>query len=127
MPVYHVWFATKRRRWLIQGEVLDFVRDQMRAIATEKRLRLLECEAIVDHVHLLIEAADRPALSKAMNYLKGISSRRLTLQFPSYQQDAHIGSFWQHRFAYKEISPAALLNISNYIRTQWDRLSSYER
>ncbi|MPZ50734.1 MAG: IS200/IS605 family transposase [Dehalococcoidia bacterium] len=127
MPLYHVWFATKRRKWLIQGEVVDFVREQMRAIAAEKGLRLLECEAIVDHVHLILETAGRPDLSKAMNYLKGTSSRRLGQQFPDFKQDAGIGSFWQHRYTCKEISPAAVPAVSRYIRTQWERLSSYER
>jgi REP element-mobilizing transposase RayT len=56
MPLYHVWIATKRRKRLLQGEILDFVRPQLRLIATEQSLNLLECEAIIDHVHLLIEA-----------------------------------------------------------------------
>jgi len=62
---------------MIQGEVVDNVREQLRAIAVEKQIRLIEWEAFVDHVHMIIEASDRPELSKAMNYLKGISSRRL--------------------------------------------------
>ena len=127
MPFYHVWFATKRRKWLIQGEVVEFVRQQMRSIAEEKQVNILECEAIVDHVHLIIEAPSRPELSKAMNNLKGISSRRLSIQFPAFKQDAAVGSFWQHRYGSKEITPEALPAVSRYIRTQWDRLSSYER
>ena len=127
MALYHVWFATKRRKWLIQGEVVDFVREQMRDIAAAKGIRLLECEAIVDHVHMLLEVEDRAALSRAMNSLKGASSRRLGQQFPDYRQDASVGSFWQHRYASKEIVPGAVPAVSNYIRTQWDRLSGYER
>ena len=62
-----------------------------------------------------------------MNYLKGISSRRLSIQFPDFKQDAAVSSFWQHRYASKEIPPEALTQVGRYIRTQWERLSSYER
>jgi REP element-mobilizing transposase RayT len=112
---------------MIQGEVLDFVREQLQAIAEEKQIKLIECEAIVDHVHMIIEASGRPELSKAMSYLKGISSRRLGLRFPDYRQDASVDAFWQHRYGWKEISPATLPTVRRYIRTQWERLSSYER
>src|SRR4051794_36283741 len=108
MPLYHVWFATKRRKWLIQGEVVDFVKLQMSSIAEEKGLTLLECEAIVDHVHLLLETSGPGELAKAMNYLKGVSSRRLSQQFPDFKQDGGVSSFWQHRYGSKQVSPAAL-------------------
>jgi putative transposase len=127
LPLYHVWFATRRRKWLIQSEVVDFVREQMRAIADEKGISLIECEAIVDHVHLLLDVPDRPSLSRAMNQLKGISSRRLGQEFPDYRQDTGVATFWQHRYAFKEIAPATVPAIQNYIRTQWERLSSYDR
>src|SRR5688572_33450917 len=112
MALYHVWFATKQRKWLIRGEVVDFLRQQLRSIAEEKQLTLLECEAIVDPVHLLIEAPGRLELSRAMNHLKGISSRRLSIQFPDFKQDANVGSFWQHRYGFKELPSEALPTVS---------------
>jgi REP element-mobilizing transposase RayT len=48
MPLYHVWFATKRRKWLLQGEILDHMRRLLREIALEKQIQLIEAEAIVD-------------------------------------------------------------------------------
>jgi REP element-mobilizing transposase RayT len=62
-----------------------------------------------------------------MNYLKGVSSRRLSLQFPDFKQDAQVNSFWQHRYGFKELPAGAMPTVSEYIRTQWDRLESYER
>jgi REP element-mobilizing transposase RayT len=53
MPYFHVWFATKGRKRLLQeGDVLDAVRELLPAIAAENSIRLLEFEAVVDHVHL---------------------------------------------------------------------------
>ena len=41
-------------------------------IAKSKGLALIECEAIVDHLHLLLDLDDDAKLPRAMNDLKGI-------------------------------------------------------
>ena len=127
MPLYHVWFATKRRKWLLQGDVAAAVKESMWAIAREKNLKLMECETMVDHVHLLIAADDKEQLSKAMNLLKGVASRRLFQKFPELKLDAGVNSFWQHRYAAKEVAEPAAVAVGQYIRTQWERLAKYER
>ena len=125
MPLYHVWFATKQRKWLLQGEIQDAARAEFDAIAQRQGIELLEREAIVDHVHMLLRAPDRPALSEAMNYLKGASSRALFLKYPSIKFDANTNSFWQAKFGSKIIPPEREEQIRRYIRTQWDRLEGY--
>ena len=97
------------------------------AVAREKNIRLLECETIVDYVHLLVSAEDRTRLSKAMNLLKGVTSRLILQRFPELRLDAGVGAFWQHRYAAKPIPEPAVATVGGYIRTQWDRLEKYER
>ena len=94
MALYHVWFATKRRKWLLQGEVAEATKELIQAVAREKGIKLIECEAVVDHVHLLIAVDTQQALSRAMNLLKGVSSRRIFQRFPELKQDAGINNFW---------------------------------
>jgi putative transposase len=127
MPLYHVWFATKRRKWLLQGDVGEAVKGLMWTVAKEKNISLLECEMIVDHVHLLISTEDRARLSMAMNLLKGVTSRRIFQRFPELKLDARVGAFWQHRYAAKLVPEAAAATVGRYIRTQCDRLDRYER
>jgi len=127
MPLYHVWFATKRRKWLLQGDVGEAVKELMWTAAKEKNVRLSECEVIVDHVHLLISTADRTRLSTAMNLLKGVTSRQIFQRFPELKLDAGVGTFWQHRYGAKLVSEAAAVAVGDYIRSQWDRLEKYER
>jgi putative transposase len=127
MPLYHVWFATKRRKWLLRGGVGEAVKELMWTIAKDKRVRLLECETIVDHVHLLVSAEDTAHLSKAMNLLKGVTSRQIFQRFPELKLDAGLGAFWQHRYAAKLVPEPAAATVGRYVRTQWDRLEKYER
>jgi putative transposase len=127
MPLYHVWFATKTRKWLLQGDIEEAIKESMWTIAKEKNIRLLECETIVDHVHLLVSVEDRANLSRAMNLLKGITSRRVFQVFPELKLDAGVAAFWQHRYAAKLVPESATATVGRYIRTQWDRLEKYER
>lgn len=127
MALYHVWFATKRRKWLLRGDVAEAVIELMKEIAEEKNIQLRECQAMVDHMHLLIETGTRHDLGKAMNLLKGASSRRLFQRFPDLKLDAGISSFWQHRYAAKVVPEPAAAAVGQYIRTQWERLEKYER
>lgn len=127
MPLYHVWFATKRRKWLLEGEVATAAKEMMRTVANENSIKLMECETMVDHVHLLIATDDKAQLSKEMNLLKGTSSRRLFQRFPDLKLDAGVANFWQHRYAAKEVAEPAAAAVGHYIRTQWERLEKYER
>ena len=127
MPLHHVWFSTKRRKWLLQGEVLDAAREQFKEIADREGIKLIEYEAIVDHVHMLLDVDDKAELSRAMNYLKGASARALFLEFPMLKLDAHTNSFWQNGYRSNVVPPEAAEDVRHYIRTQWDRLEKYER
>ena len=127
MPLYHVWFATKRRKWLLQGEVAGAAIDLIRQTARDKGIDLRASEPMVDHVHLLLRADDRTGLSKAMNLIKGASSYGIFRRFPELKLDAGVNAFWQHRYGAKEIPDGAAPVVQEYIRTQWDRTEKYER
>jgi len=125
--LYHVWFSTKRRKWLLQGDVNEAAKELTVAVAKEKGIALIECETMVDHVHLLVAAEDRAHLSSVMSLLKGATSRQLFRRFPDLKLDAGINNFWQHRYASKVVPEPAAASVGSYIRTQWDRLDKYER
>ncbi len=96
--LYHVWFATKNRQWLLLGDVETAAKECIRQVAIEKGIRLLECETMVDHVHLLLEAAPTE-LSETIRLLKGGSAYKVFRQFPELKLDAKTNSFWQVRYA----------------------------
>ena len=127
MPLFHVWFATKGRRWMLLGDVQKAAKRELEAVASEKGIALLECEAIVDHVHLLVDVPDLRRLPRVMNDLKGISARRVFAAFPELKMDAGTEHFWQKGYGKRVVPPAAAEATKRYIRTQWERLESYER
>jgi putative transposase len=124
---YHVWFATKRRKWLLQGDIDQAVKGFIREAAHEKGISLLECESAIDHVHLLLRLRPDQTLPRAMNLLKGVSSRRVHQAFLELKLDSGSDHFWQRGYNFVIVEPGSLTTRLRYVRTQKERLEKFER
>jgi putative transposase len=125
-PVYHVWFATKSRKRILEGDIEQRIQALIAETAARYGIRLLALETMIDHVHILICLHDGQNLSKCMNLLKGTSSRRIFQEMPDIKLDAHIDHFWQKRFGSKLVPPGAVHAVRRYIETQKDRPEKYD-
>jgi len=124
---YHVWFATKRRKWLLQGEVDEAAKEFIREAAREKEISLIECETAVDHIHLLLRLRPDQTLPAVMNLLKGIPSRKLHEAFPELKLDSGSNHFWQRGYAFRVVEPGSLESRLRYVKTQKERLEKFDR
>jgi REP-associated tyrosine transposase len=124
MRYYHVWFSTKNRRWLLQGEVTERVKQFLTAVAAEKGIELMECETMIDHVHLLLRATSDHELSLSMKLLKGRSSYETFRALPDLKLDAGVSSLWQRSFNARLVPISQLSTVQRYIQTQDERLES---
>ena len=111
----------------LKGDVDDTLKRLVQQISTEKRIDLIACETAVDHMHVLLRADTREELSRAMNYIKGLSAKRLFEQMPELRMDMGTSNLWQHRYGAKVVPEDALGTVKRYIETQKDRLEKYER
>jgi putative transposase len=125
--IYHVWFATKRRAWLLQEDIERATKDYIREIAQKRGIQLLECESAVDHVHLLLRLDKGQRLPEIMNILKGHSSYRLHKAYPELKLDSRSEHFWQRGYGFSVVEPASLTTRRRYVKTQEERLGKLER
>ena len=123
--IYHVWFATKGRKHLLSGDVGEAAKEAIRTVAIEKGIDLLECEVMVEHVHLLVRPG-RMGLPWTMKLLKGCSSYEVFRQFPELKLDAEADALWQRGYGAKLVPGEALEIVRRYVRTQDERLAKYE-
>jgi len=121
MPLFHVWFSTKKRLDALQDERREFVLDAFKRIATENESELIESEAQFDHVHMLWRAADEADLSRTMMLLKGISAREVFEREPELRFSMRSLVFWQKSFGRRPVPEDQLETVRMYIRTQLDR------
>ena len=90
-------------------------------------MRLIECETMVDHVHLLIETRNYTERTQALHLLKGSSAHAVLQAFPDIKLDEHVNHFWQKRYRSRQVQPKEIPAVRAYIRSQKDRPDKYAR
>ena len=73
---YHVVFAPKYRRMVIYGHIKKDIGQILRKLCEQKDIEIIEAEACLDHIHMLISFSPKYSISYVMGYLKGKSSFR---------------------------------------------------
>ncbi|WP_433285473.1 IS200/IS605 family transposase [Micromonospora sp. CA-244673] len=78
----HLVFVTKFRHRVFGDRHLTRLEEIMRAVCADFECELVEFNGEGEHVHLLVNFPPKVALSKLVNSLKGVSSRRMRQEFP---------------------------------------------
>ena len=72
----HLVCVTKYRDEVFSGEELKLIEEVFRHVAKQMNFQILEISGEDEHVHALIEYPPKLSVSKIVNALKGVSSRR---------------------------------------------------
>ncbi|MFI6704784.1 IS200/IS605 family transposase [Streptomyces sp. NPDC050509] len=78
----HLVFVTKYRHKVFTDAHLKRMEEIMRDVCADFECELVEFNGENNHVHLLVNFPPKVALSKLVNSLKGVSSRRLRQEYP---------------------------------------------
>ncbi|MFG3026034.1 IS200/IS605 family transposase [Streptomyces sp. NPDC048254] len=78
----HLVFVTKFRHKVFTDAHLRRMEEIMRSVCTDFECELVEFNGEDNHVHLLVNFPPKVAVTKLVNSLKGVSSRRLRLGAP---------------------------------------------
>ena len=71
---YHIVFAPKYRRKVIYGKLKTDIGQILRKLCEEKKVEILEAEAMPDHIHMLVEIPPYLSIAQFMGFLKGKST-----------------------------------------------------
>src|SRR5574344_546374 len=71
---YHIVFAPKYRRQIIYKKLKKDIGEIIRMLCARKDIEIIEAEACVDHIHMLIKIPPKMSVSSAIGYLKGKST-----------------------------------------------------
>ena len=114
----HLVFVTKYRRKVLTEAAHGTLRAIFVHICQEFEARLVEANGEDDHVHLLVEYPPKVALSKLVNSLKGVSSRRLRQQHGEIAARYYKGVLWSSSYFAASCGGAPLSIIRQYIEDQ---------
>jgi len=111
--IFHVVFSTKQRRptitWPMQARLWPY----LAGIAKTNGFRALEVGGTQDHVHVLLSLPATMPVSKAVQLLKGGSSKWAHETFPQERLFA-----WQEGYGAFSVSVSGLPATIAYIRSQ---------
>ncbi len=109
----HCIFSTKERRKLITPQLAERLYPYFGGIARENKIKLLAVGGMEDHVHLLISLHSTLSISKAMQLLKGGSSKWIHDTFPEHRLFE-----WQRGYGAFSIGVSDLDRTIEYIKNQ---------
>jgi putative transposase len=110
---YHVVFGTKHRETWIRQEFEQRIWEYLGGIARTNGMSALCVGGVEDHVHILLGLPPILAVSKAMQLLKGGSSKWIHDTFPELA-----GFGWQDGYGAFTVSQSALNDTIHYIQNQ---------
>jgi putative transposase len=110
--VHCVW-STKKREPILGSDIRNRLWRYLGGIARENKMKALAVGGAADHVHALISLPATLAVSKALQLLKGNSSKWIHETFPN------LHSFeWQQGYGAFSIAISGVDATIAYIRTQ---------
>ena len=93
----------------------------MRNICEQFEVELTEFNGEQDHVHLLINYPPKVQISKLVNSLKGVSSRKIRRSFPNvyyHWTNKTAGSLWSPSYFSGSVGGAPIDVLKQYIEQQ---------
>lgn len=106
----HVVFSTKRRMRMIPEELQPRLWAYMAGIAKNQGFQAIAIGGVDDHVHVLVLLPPTMPLSRAVQFLKGSSSKWLN--------ESGIKFSWQEGYGAFSVSASQTTRVIRYIRNQ---------
>ena len=117
----HLIFITKYRGNVFNESSLQRLEAILKEVCRLFEVELVEFNGEHDHVHLLINYPPKVQLSKLINSLKGVSSRKLKQEFDSIREHwicKKSGSLWSPSYFAGSVGGAPLSVLKQYIEQQ---------
>lgn len=110
---FHCVFSTKERRRTITTEIEERLWQYMGGIARENNMKAIKIGGIEDHFHVLLSLPSAMDIAKALQLIKGGSSKWVHETFPPQRDFA-----WQEGYGAFSVGISQLEDTRRYIANQ---------
>ena len=114
---YHIVFAPKYRRKEIYGTLKKDIGEILRKLCEQKGVEIIEAEACVDHIHMLVSMPPYISIAQFMGYLKGKSSLMIFDRHANLKYKYGSRNFWCRGYYVDTVGRNKKV-IEEYIRNQ---------
>jgi len=117
--LYHLeWCPKYRYNMFKREENKKLCEEILHEIAKRHKIEIVELSVMPDHVHTIVGIPPTMSVSKALQILKGASSRELFKRKPHFRCRYHAGHFWSPGKFYRSIGDADTETVIQYVRDQ---------
>ena len=125
---YHLVWAPKYRKWILQGAVRDRVRELFYEIAEHHGFELAELEVDTNHVHLFLSFPPRHSIAEVVRIFKAVSAKEIRREYPGVQKELWGGEFWEDGYFVRTVGDKVTTEIiKKYIRFHEERKARPEQ
>jgi putative transposase len=110
---FHCVFSTKERQRLVTANLRERLWPFLGGIVRQNKMKAIEIGGVEDHVHILLSIPPTLTISKALQLIKGGSSKWIHETFPEHRLFS-----WQEKYGAFSVSVSQLDTIIDYIRNQ---------
>ena len=120
--IYHLVLVTKFRRKSLRREILERLEEITKELLSKWECDLVEFGGEADHIHMLLETHPSVDLSKLVNNIKTVSSRRIRAEYAKHLSQFYWGNkpqFWSGSYAIISVgAQAPLEKLIEYVQNQ---------
>jgi REP element-mobilizing transposase RayT len=110
---HHCVFSTKERQPLISPALRQRLWPFLGGIARQNKMKAIEIGGLEDHVHVLLSLPSTVCIAKALQLIKGGSSKWVHETFPEHRLFG-----WQEQYGAFSVSVSQRDKIIEYIKNQ---------
>jgi putative transposase len=115
---YHLVWSIKYRRPVLTEPVQDRLKTILREIALSKGFTVDTVEVMPDHVHVFVSAPPKLPPSYLYKMMKGISGRKLLVEFEDLKKHLWRGHLWNPSTYIETIGHISEETVKRYIEDQ---------
>ena len=116
--MFHIVWLPKYRKKVLTGRIKDRVELLLRECAAVNNWEIQALNVQVDHVHIVIQLPPSISVSKAVQLLKGLSSKIIRAELPEVKKYLWGNDFWADGFFSETVGHCSEETILNYVRNQ---------
>ena len=118
---YHLVWTPKYRKWILRGDLRDFVDQFFREVAKNHDFEIEEMEIAEDHIHIFLGFPPKYSISEVVKRLKGASARAIFKMYPEVKRELWGGEFWEDGYFARTVGDQMTRDvIEKYIKHHQD-------
>ena len=114
---YHLVWAPKYRKWVLQGAIRQRVKELFQEIAGHHGFEIEEMEVDKDHVHLFLSFPPKYSIGQVVGLMKAVSAKEIREEFPEVRKQLWGGEFGDDGYFARTVGDKVTAEvIKKYIR-----------